>query len=68
MAIDNKYQKVGENIKFWLENDGVLTLVIDTKKEIGLSKSGKMMGIASTEGFTHLVNDLKLNLWLGKKK
>jgi len=60
--------RIGENISVSLQADGKLILTIDTSKNIGLSKSGKMMGVANTSGFTAIPGtDLQLNLWLGKK-
>ncbi len=61
-----KAERVGENVKC-LKQDGKLILIIDEGQEIGLSSSGKMMGIASTGGFTAVPGGLKLNLYLGKK-
>jgi hypothetical protein len=58
---------VGNNVKA-LEVGGRLVLVIDTRQEIGLSSSGKMMGIASTGGFTLLPQGLKGNIYIGKKR
>ena len=61
-----KAERVGENVRF-LRQDGKLILVIDEGVEIGPSSSGKMMGVASTAGFTAIPGGLKLNLYLGKK-
>ena len=57
---------IGENIAAIVQDDQLI-LVVDTKQEIGLSSSGKMMGIASTEGFTKMPGNLKGNVWIGKK-
>lgn len=59
-------QEVGENIHAARQGD-LLILVIDTTQEIGLSQSGKMMGLASTGGFAPLPGGLKGNLYVGKK-
>ena len=59
-------ERVGENVKC-LRQDGKLFLLIDEGQEIGPSSSGKMMGVASTGGFTTIPGGLKLNLYLGKK-
>jgi hypothetical protein len=59
-------REIGQNI-LASEQDGMLILVIDTSKEMGLSSTGKMMGIASTSGFIPMPGGLKGNLWLGKK-
>lgn len=57
-----------------MEQDGEkLILKIDLSKTIGLSSTGKMMGIASTGGFITLPVEtsrgktVKLNLYLGEK-
>jgi hypothetical protein len=48
--------------------DGKLILVIDLSKSIGLSSSGKMIGIASTGGFQAVPGTpAKINLYVGKK-
>jgi hypothetical protein len=48
--------------------DGKLILVIDLSKTIGLSSSGKMVGIASTGGFQAVPGTpAKINLYVGKK-
>jgi hypothetical protein len=48
--------------------DGKLILVIDLSKNIGLSSSGKMIGIASTGGFQAVPGTpAKINLYVGKK-
>ncbi len=60
------FQPVGENIQAVLQ-DGFLYLVIDTSKTIGLSTSGKMMGIASTGRFQTLPGGFKANMYIGKK-
>ncbi len=59
-------QPVGENIQAIFQ-DGLLILVIDTSKTIGVSTSGKMMGIASTGGFQALPGGFKANMYIGKK-
>jgi hypothetical protein len=62
----DKLQPVGENLLATIQ-DGKLILVIDTTQEIGLSSTGKMMGIASTGGFTALPGGLKGNVYVGKR-
>lgn len=59
-------QAVGDNIKAAKQGD-LLILVIDTSVEIGESASGKMMGNASTGGFTALPGSLKGNIYIGRK-
>ena len=59
-------QSVGDNIKAIKQGD-LLILVVDTKTEIGESSSGKMMGNASTGGFTSLPGGLKGNVYIGRK-
>ncbi len=59
-------QEVGENIKATKQGN-LLVLVIDTSVEIGESSSGKMMGNASTGGFTALPGNLKGNIYVGRK-
>lgn len=58
--------EIGENIKATLQ-DGKLIIVIDTTKTIGPSKSGLMMGVGSTGGFTPLPGNLKGNIYVGRK-
>ena len=63
--------EAGENVRYQIE-DGVLTIVVDLEKTIGLSSTGKMMGIGSTGGFTRIGNSprgktMSLNLYLGEK-
>lgn len=57
--------KVGSNLSY-LQVGDTLVLLVDTTKTIGPSASGKMLGIASTEGF-RVVENMKLNMYLGKK-
>lgn len=67
MYIDEKdLMPAGENILAGIV-EGKLVLVIDTKKNIGPSSSGKMMGYASTGGFTGLPGGFKGNVYIGKK-
>ncbi len=70
ITVDEKnLTSVGENIKV-AKVEGKLIVVIDLNEEIGLSSTGKMMGIASSGGFTMLPIDstkVKMNLYLGKK-
>lgn len=39
-----------KNIDYAIDEKGILTIKIDTKKSFGMSKSGKTTIIASTEG------------------
>jgi hypothetical protein len=63
---------VGENLRI-IEQNGILFLAIDLGVGIGLSASGKMLGVASTGGFTTLPvkgadgKAIKLNLYTGVK-
>jgi len=57
---------VGENVHV-AEEGNYLVLIVDLTKQIGLSSTGKMMGVASTQGFTVLSNSLKGNVYIGKK-
>lgn len=63
----NDAERVGENVRM-LRQDGRIILIIDEAAEIGPSSSGKMMGVASTGGFTAIPGGCKLNLYLGKKQ
>ena len=66
----DELKKVGENLKMVVKDD-MLILVVDLKEEIGVSASGKMMGIASTAGFTKIADfdkPLSMNVWVRKKK
>jgi hypothetical protein len=70
ITVDEKnLTSVGDNIKV-AKVEGKLVVVIDLGEEIGLSSTGKMMGIASSGGFTQIPVDgfkIKMNLYLGKK-
>ena len=57
---------VGENIHV-AEEGNYLILIVDLTKQIGLSSTGKMMGVASTAGFAFLSDKLKGNVYIGKK-
>jgi len=59
-------ENTGRNMKAAVV-DGKLILVIDLAQSIGPSKTGKMEGVASTEGFTSLPAGLKGNIYIGKK-
>lgn len=59
-------QEVGENIKA-VKQGNLLIMVIDASSEIGPSSSGKMMGLASSGGFTALPGNLKGNIYVGRK-
>lgn len=62
----SKLQLSGENILAGVV-DGKLVIVIDPSENIGPSSSGKMIGVASTGGFTALPGGLKGNIYVGKK-
>jgi hypothetical protein len=62
----DKMQMIGENL-FASNVNGKLVIVADTTTEIGLSSSGKMVGIAQTGGFTVLPGNLKGNIYIGRK-
>lgn len=65
---------VGQNVNA-VQKGSTLILVIDLDKTIGLSKSGKMMGIGSTGGFAPVAHVAKsprdkavsINVWVGEK-
>lgn len=58
--------EVGENI-LTTKQGNLLIMVVDTTQEIGLSSTGKMMGIGSSGGFTGFPGGLKGNVFIGKK-
>jgi hypothetical protein len=61
------FTRLSDNLLFKLD-DKKLIIVVDLSQTIGLSSSGKMMGIASTGGFQAVPGTpAKLNLYLGKK-
>lgn len=62
----DKLQKIGENVRAGIINDQ-LVIIIDPDKKIGLSSTGKMMGVASTNGFAQIPGDLKGNIYIGRK-
>ncbi len=55
--------KVGKNIVYQVKDDK-LTITIDLKKEIGMSKSGKNMNVATTQGNKELegVDDMFMGI------
>lgn len=67
-----------EDLKFVADNVEItqamnkLIIVVDLEKTVGLSSSGKMMGIASTGGFTALPvtstrgKKIKMNMYIGE--
>lgn len=63
-----KAKSIGDNIHV-VEVDGMLVLIVNPAETIGESNSGKMMGIASTGGFTKIPGDLhlKINMYIGKR-
>jgi hypothetical protein len=63
---ETKTKIVGQNLSYLRVGD-TLVLLVDTTKAIGPSASGKMLGVASTNGFTVVEDGLKLNLYLGKR-
>jgi hypothetical protein len=58
--------EVGNNVQVQ-EIEGKLHIIIDPKANLGPSASGKMIGVASTGGFTVIPGGMKLNLYLGRK-
>ena len=42
---------MAKNCELNLDDDGILTIVIDTKQDFGKSSSGKSNVVASSEGF-----------------
>jgi hypothetical protein len=62
----NTMPNAGENIIADVK-DNHLIVVVDLSKEIGLSSTGKMMGVASTGGFVQLPGGVKGNIYIGKK-
>lgn len=67
--------QIGQNVTA-KQTGNTLVLEIDLEQTIGLSSSGKMMGIASTGGFVPVPvfnldllrgKAIKLNLYLGEK-
>jgi len=60
-------ERVGQNLKAIREGK-YLILVIDTSKSIGPSKTGKMNGMASTDGFASIADGgIKGNVYIGTK-
>jgi hypothetical protein len=59
-------QEVGDNVRA-AKVGSALVIVIDTTQEIGLSSTGKMMGLGSTGGFQALPGGLKGNVYVGRK-
>ncbi len=59
-------QEVGDNVRA-TKVGSALVIVIDTTQEIGLSSTGKMMGLGSTGGFQALPGGLKGNIYVGRK-
>jgi hypothetical protein len=59
-------QLVGENIAV-AKVDNKLVIVVDLTSEVGMSSTGKMMGIASTGGFAFFPGNLKGNIYIGRK-
>lgn len=65
MADVVKFQAVGDNVEAAMDGK-ILVIRIDTGKTIGLSSTGKMMGVGSTAGFKSLPDGLSGNIWVGK--
>ena len=62
----NTYQEVGRNIKA-KKNAKTITISIDLDDENFIpSNSGKMLLLASSGGWKDLVDDLRINLIVGK--
>lgn len=69
MDIDlSKAKAVGDNIQAVIVGFK-LVLVIDIDENLGISSSGKTIGVASTGGITKVsgTEGLKLNLYLGRR-
>jgi len=64
-VIIDRLIEAGDNIKAGMIGP-LMVIVIDTEQEIGLSSTGKMMGVASTGGFIKLPGGLKGNIYIGK--
>lgn len=64
--------RVAENVVV-AQQGNKLIVTVDLEKTIGLSSTGKMMGIASTGGFVSLPvstsrkKSIKMNLYIGEK-
>jgi hypothetical protein len=63
---------VADNVEI-MQAMNKLFIVVDLEKTVGLSSSGKMMGIASTGGFLSLVGvtstrgkRIKMNMYIGE--
>tara|TARA_Y100000768_G_scaffold371512_1_gene338300 strand:+ start:1665 stop:1874 length:210 start_codon:yes stop_codon:yes gene_type:complete len=54
-----------DSIDYHVDRDGILTIKIDTKKEIGPSASGKTTLIASSGGNAKLDIGLNVDCFLG---
>ena len=62
----DKAKLVAENLLVTEVEGKLILLIVDPTKSIGPSKSGKMIGICSTGGFTGLLNDIRGNIWIGR--
>ena len=51
-----------QNVKISVDKKGIMTIVIDTTKELGWSKSGKTITIASTKGNKEVAPGIILGL------
>ena len=45
-----------KNVLIVTDDKGIMTITVDTKKEFGLSKTGKTVTIASTQGNAQVDN------------
>jgi len=62
-----KVKSVGTNVKYSIEGK-ICTIIVDLSKEYGLSRSGKTIRIASTEGNVRINEDVSLGLNVYKPK
>ncbi len=59
-------REVGDNLLAAVQGS-TMVLVLDTTKDLGLSSTGKMRGVASTGGFQKIPGGLSANVYIGKK-
>lgn len=51
-----------QNVNVKVDGKGIMTITVDTKKEFGLSKSGKTISIGSTQGNSEVEDGIFLGL------
>ena len=51
-----------QNVEVKVSDKGIMTITVDTKKEFGLSKSGKTVSVASTQGNKELAPGIYVGL------